>query len=85
MIKTTKIAISLPQEIIAEIELACQATQQTRSRFIYTAVAEFLKEQKKQKQIQAYIAGYQKTPDDASEIDSLLSLSLEAFQDNPWP
>lgn len=86
--KYAKIAISLPQELLDEIERRCTARGESRSEVVREAVTRLLREDQRRRDIDAYIRGYQLHPETAEEVAEQVAL-LEATapyiaHEYPW-
>ena len=84
MSKSAKIAISLPQELLKEIERESGARGVTRSEYLRRAVEAFLRREREREAIEQYIRGYQQYPETTEEIALAESTTLLAMAENPW-
>ena len=83
--KTVKVAISLPKNIMAEIESLRHKLGLARSQAIFEAVSLWLKKKHEEQKIRQYIEGYRKYPEkDDPEIAALMKLGLESFSKEEW-
>ena len=82
--KTSKIAISLPAELLEAVEAECRDTQQTRSEVFRRAVRLLLRKRLEAIWDRQYIEAYRKCPDTPEEIEAAgraASIFLAAV---PW-
>ena len=84
MPKTAKVAISLPQDILNNIEKERKARGESRSEFVRKAVEKELKGEKESSAIRAYIQGYKKMPETTEEIEMAQQTSLVVLSAEPW-
>ena len=84
MAKSAKIAISMPVEVLEEIERERHSDGTSRSEIIVQAIQEFLKNRRKQQQIEQYIRGYQLYPETDEEMDVSDQLAAESMAKSPW-
>ncbi len=82
--KTAKIAISLPEDLLQNIEKERQARGESRSEFFRRAVETLLNLERERELDEQYIAGYKKYPETKEEIALAESTMLYAFAANPW-
>ncbi len=79
-----KIAISLPDETLEEIEKERLAAGQTRSEFFRRAVKAYFENKRKREDIDRYVRGYLEHPE-TEEAAAWNSAILEpAWAENPW-
>jgi metal-responsive CopG/Arc/MetJ family transcriptional regulator len=79
-----KIAISLPDKTLEEIEKERFARGESRSQFVRRAVEAYFR-QKQEKEWEAqYIQGYLDMPETEEDLGGLLGLGLGALADEPW-
>ncbi len=81
MIKSTKIAISLPMEDLKQIEKIRKESGTQRSALIDTAIRFWLDNREKQKMIKQYEKGYLQQPESMDEIKAMEDLSADAFRE----
>jgi len=79
-----KIAISLPDDVLEEIEKEREASGMSRSEFFRHAVEEHLRRAKEREDVQQYIRGYLENPETLEEV-SLAEATLHyAFDEGSW-
>ena len=79
-----KIAISLPEEVLREIEKERLARGVSRSEFFRRAVEVFLRRERAREAVEQYIRGYQQYPETAEEIALAESTLEHALAETPW-
>lgn len=84
MIKTSKIAISLPQEDLEKIEKVRKKMGLQRSVVIDKAIRFWLKHLEQQDMIRKYEAGYTTNPESVKEIEVLEKMSAAASEEEGW-
>ncbi len=84
MPKTAKVAISLPEDVLNNIEKERKARGESRSEFFRKAVERELKSEKESSAIRAYIQGYKKMPETTEEIAMAQQTALVVFSAETW-
>ena len=79
-----KIAISLPDEILQNIERERLASGETRSEFFRRAVQAFLRHKREREMEEQYIRAYREMPETAEELEGLDAAALESLAQEPW-
>jgi metal-responsive CopG/Arc/MetJ family transcriptional regulator len=82
--KISKVAISLPEDILAAVELERQAKGETRSEFFRRAVETRLKQERESSVISDYVIGYQKHPESTEEIEAAHRAGSAVLGAEPW-
>jgi metal-responsive CopG/Arc/MetJ family transcriptional regulator len=82
--KTAKISISLPQDVLAAAEAERRATGETRSEFFRRAVERLLEREREEEAVEKYIAGYRAQPESADEEQEVTAAGLAALAGEPW-
>jgi hypothetical protein len=80
----TKITISLPASVFAEVERERKVRAQSRSAFILRAVEEYLRREKHRADVEQYIRGYQEMPETEEEIREAEALAAWSISQLPW-
>ena len=70
MAKTTKIAISLPKDMLADVEQERKKTGENRSQFFCRAVEMLFKQRQEKTLNEQYMQGYRQMPETDAEIDA---------------
>jgi metal-responsive CopG/Arc/MetJ family transcriptional regulator len=81
MLRTTKVAISLPKDDFKRIEEIRKELGVERSAIIDMAIRFWLKSIEEEKMIRQYEQGYQKKPESLEEIKAMERASAEAFEE----
>jgi len=84
MLKTSKIAISLPKEDFQKIEHIRKSLGLQRSTIIDKAIKFWLKSIEKEEMIRKYEEGYRKNPESIEEIKAQELASAQAFSEEEW-
>ena len=84
MSKTTKIAISLPQEILDAVEQERDQRGESRSQFFRRAVETLLRQQQEKQLSEQYIRAYQQTPETPEEISAARHAASTILAEEPW-
>ncbi len=84
MNKSTKVAISLPERILKEIERERKARGESRSEFFRRAAERLLKQEQESKEVEKYIRGYCAMPESAEEVDAVHRAGVAVLADEPW-
>ncbi len=79
-----KIAISLPDDVLRDVEKERQASGESRSQFFRRAAIALLKRQREREWDQQYIRAYQEMPETEEEFAGLRSAGLEVLAELPW-
>lgn len=70
MAKTTKITISIPEELLAAVEHEIKNSGESRSQFFCRAVETLFKQRQRQVLKERYIRGYRQLPETNEEVDA---------------
>ena len=81
---TTKIAISLPEDIFSAIERERAASGETRSQIFRRAIISLLKEQKEKALDDEYVRGYQRIPETKEEAKAAYQAASIVLAEEPW-
>jgi metal-responsive CopG/Arc/MetJ family transcriptional regulator len=82
--KTAKIGISLPEDVLAAVEMQRQAKGETRSEFFRRAVETRLKQERQSSAIRDYLRGYRQHPESPEEIETTHKAGSAALASEPW-
>jgi metal-responsive CopG/Arc/MetJ family transcriptional regulator len=82
--KSTKVAISLPERTLKEIESSRKSRGESRSEFFRRAAEKLLKEEQESKAIEAYIRGYTTNPESAEEVETVHQVGAAMLAKEPW-
>jgi len=84
MVKSTKVAISLPEDILNTIEKERKARGESRSAFFRQAIEKYLKQEKESKEVDAYIHGYTAIPESTEEINIIHQAGVNILAEETW-
>ena len=84
MIKSTKIAISLPEDILKTIEKERKARGESRSEFVRHAIEKYLKQERESKEVESYVRGYTTVPESAEEVEAIHQAGVNILVEESW-
>ena len=84
MSKTTKIAISLPEEVLAAVEREIKDSGESRSEFFRRAVEALFKQRQEQALNEQYMNGYRRVPESNEEIDAARLAASIILAEEVW-
>ena len=84
MSKTTKIAISLPEDMLCAVEEKREESGESRSQFFRRAVEVLLKLHRERGQNERYIRAYSENPETEQEIESARHAASTILAGEPW-
>jgi len=84
MPKTAKIAISLPEEVLAAVEQARKDNGESRSEFFRRAAETLLRRQREQKMNELYIRAYQQMPETEEGVEAARRAASNILAEEPW-
>ncbi len=84
MSKTTKIAISLPEEVLDAVERERVESGESRSAFFRRAVEALLRQQQEQELSEQYVRAYQKLPESTEEVEAARRAASNILAQEPW-
>ena len=84
MTKTSKIAISLPEEVLAAVERERQDSGESRSQIFRRAVDLLLRQQKEREMSEKYIHAYQQIPETKEEVTAARRAASTILAEEPW-
>jgi metal-responsive CopG/Arc/MetJ family transcriptional regulator len=82
--KTSKVAISLPEDVLAAVEMQRQVKGETRSEFFRRAVETRLKQEQESSAIRDYLRGYQQYPESPEEVEAAHRAGSAVLAGEPW-
>lgn len=82
--KTVKIAISLPKEIMSQIEVLRNKLGLARSQAVVEAIRLWLKKMEEEALDRKYVQGYRRKPEDPAELNPLIMAGLSSFSKEKW-
>lgn len=84
MSKTAKVAISLPEDILNDIEKERKARGESRSEFFRRAVKNYLQDKQESSAINEYVRGYREMPESPEEFGVMEQLGIAVLSGEPW-
>lgn len=84
MPKTAKIAISLPEEVLAAVEQARKDNGESRSEFFRRAAEMLLRRLREQEMNQQYVRAYQQMPETEEEVEAARRAAANILAEEPW-
>jgi metal-responsive CopG/Arc/MetJ family transcriptional regulator len=84
MPKTTKIAISLPEEVLKAVERERAGSGESRSQIFRRAVELLLRQRKEREMSEQYIRAYQQVPETEEEIAAARHAASTILAEEPW-
>ena len=79
-----KIAISLPDDVLRDVEKERQASGETRSQFFRRAVKDLLKRQREREATDQYVPAYREMPETEAELGWVEATSQAVLEEYPW-
>jgi metal-responsive CopG/Arc/MetJ family transcriptional regulator len=84
MSKTSKIAISLPEDVLAAVEKEREESGESRSEIFRRAIRLLLRQRKEREISERYIHAYQRMPDTAEEVNAARRSASTILAEEPW-
>jgi len=84
MSKISKIAISLPEEILEAVEREREESGETRSGIFRRAVELLLRQRKEREMSGRYINAYRQIPETQEEIEAARRSASAILAEEPW-
>ena len=84
MPRTSKVAISLPEEVLKAIEREREESGESRSQFFRRAVETLLRYQREQELSQQYRRAYQEIPETKEEVTAARHAASIILAEEPW-
>jgi len=82
--KSTKVAISLPEQVLKAIEKERKARRESRSEFFRRAAEKLLKQEQESRAVKAYVRGYGVMPESPEEVERAHRAGAAALAQEPW-
>jgi len=80
---TVKVAVSLPDDLLAAADQAALASGMSRSRFFREALAGYLRHEASGA-VQRYLTAYREQPESPEEIDAAMSSAVQLLVAEPY-
>jgi len=84
MPKTSKIAISLPEEVLTAVEREREESGESRSQIFRRAVDLLLRQRKEREMSEQYIHAYQQMPETKEEVTAARRAASTILAEEPW-
>ncbi|MBA7580726.1 hypothetical protein ES708_22620 [subsurface metagenome] len=84
MPKTSKIAISLPEEVLTAVEREREESGESRSQIFRRAVDLLLRQRKEREMSEKYIRAYQQVPETKEEVTAARRSASTILAEEPW-
>jgi metal-responsive CopG/Arc/MetJ family transcriptional regulator len=84
MPKTAKIAISLPEDVLAAVERERRGSGESRSEFFRRAAEILLRHQREQEMNELYACAYQQMPETKEEVEAARRAASSILAKEPW-
>ena len=84
MPKITKIAISLPDDMLTDVEQERRESGESRSEFFRRAVEALLRRSREQDMTERYIRAYQQNPETKEEIEAARHAASAILSEESW-
>lgn len=82
--KTTKIAISLPEDVLNAVEKEREESGESRSEFFRRAVETLLRRERDQSLSEQYVRAYQELPESPDEVEAARRAAGSILSEEPW-
>jgi metal-responsive CopG/Arc/MetJ family transcriptional regulator len=79
-----KVAISLPNEVLEEVESLRERRKESRSEFFRRAIDELLRKEREREAVARYIQAYKEMPETEEEIEAADRASNILLAQEPW-
>ncbi len=84
MAKVSKIAISLPEEVLTAVERERKESGESRSQIFRRAVDLLLRQRKEREVNEQYILAYEQIPETKEEIAAAYHAASTILAEEPW-
>lgn len=84
MNRSVKIAISLPRDLLARVDKRRRSSGASRSEVFRKALESQFQLELQEEEIEQYIQGYERHPENEREIEEALTTGLVALSEEPW-
>jgi metal-responsive CopG/Arc/MetJ family transcriptional regulator len=84
MPKTSKIAISLPKEVLTAVEREREESGESRSQIFRRAVELLLRQREERERSEQYIRAYQEMPETKEEVTAARRAASTILAEEPW-
>jgi len=84
MPKATKIAISLPEEVLAAVEKEREGSGESRSQIFRRAAELLLRQRQEREASEQYVRAYQQSPETEEEVNAARRSANAVLSEEPW-
>ena len=84
MSKTAKIAISLPEKVLAAVEQERSDSGESRSQFFCRAAGVLLRQRQEQEMSEMYTHAYYQFPETEEEVEAARHAASSILAQEPW-
>lgn len=81
---TQRIGISLPEELLEEVDRLADEHEVSRSEVFRRAVGEWLEREAEREAVRRYVDGYRRRPEDEEAIEQARRGAAVALAAEPW-
>ena len=79
-----RIAITIDQALLENVEQRREATCESRSAFVVRAIRALLDSEAHQRRTQRYVEAYQETPETAEDVSAAAAMARRTLACLPW-
>lgn len=84
MPKASKVAISLPEEVLTAVEREREESGESRSQIFRRAVELLLRQREEKEKSEQYIRAYQEMPETKEEVAAARRAASTILAEEPW-
>ncbi len=84
MSRVTRIAVSLPRELLRVVEQERRATGESRSEYVRRALIALVDAKKRRGALERYVRGYSAVPETPEEVAAEGGLGEVSLAEEPW-
>lgn len=84
MSRVTKIAISLPEEVLSAVEREREGSGESRSQFFRRAAEMALRQKQDQIMSERYVQAYREIPETSEEVEASRRSAAAILAEEPW-
>lgn len=81
---TTRIGISLPEELLEQVDRLADEHDMSRSEVFRRAVGDWLHREAERRAVRRYVAGYRRHPEDQDAVEQARRGAGVALAAEPW-
>lgn len=84
MSRFTRVAISLPRELLRTVERERRETGESRSEYIRRAVITLLDAKRQRGAVERYVRGYAAVPETTEDVETEGAIGATTLASEPW-